>query len=382
MEIIDTQIKNRKWNLKKWLLYAIIFLFMFYILSFFVKIIYVVNVDTSLPIRNAKVVTYYSNWADGCGKPTTEVTNALGFVFSFGAVCKISVEKENYHINGLLNNGNLIAQIKMNKITNAQNPVIFSRKFFNGEGMDMLSYFHDLNTLVPENMFLDKQLDFTFNNTVITFNGDGGVQEIDKSYPTVRTTDQKFFNIENLLFAPKDGYVKSIELKHGRAYVAKLADGVHYMKFISITWKDQFPTKEGVCLRVFVQTEASNNLEFINIINDGNFGNGVSMCDEDTMNPSDYDKKIKYLKMKEDFSKLQKVTEDTHTRLITESGYTLITGFRSENMKGRYVAIIAPTYEQVKSFYIKRENDGKVFEWFDPEISVEVYKDFNMTPLK
>lgn len=374
MEPIDLQIKKKNNHL---LPLVIILVLVLAFSALFVKIIFVVDANTSSPISNANVSIDHPNWATSCGETTTEMTNGLGFIFSIGGICGVSVGKEGYHVNGFSRSGHLVSVIKLNKISNPVQPVTFMRNFKTGEGMDIVSYFHDLKTAIPEDMYLDKNKDFVFeqNNTIV-FNGEGGVQEIDKNALEVRSGDQKFFGLQNLLKAPRNDYSKSLKLSNGRAYVARLADGEHYIKFTS-TIKDN---SSGVCLRVYAQPEATDNLEYINILNDGTFGNSISFCDEFILNPgnSDYDKKIKYIQMKKDFSSPQKVDTDSLGMIITDTGYYISTPWRTENMQGKYVTVIAPSYEKVKSFYRKEHN----MEWFDAQISLEVYKDSNRTPLK
>ncbi|MBP6883825.1 MAG: hypothetical protein KBC06_01165 [Candidatus Pacebacteria bacterium] len=250
------------------------------LVTFFLRPTVVVDGETFLPINGANVKYASYGW-NGCLNKANHNT-FLGITFSVGVFfpCQITVSKNGYHTNGVNEITSLPAFlglkiIKLNKIKNPQEFIQFTRVFvLEKPNMDVSPFLYNLD---PNDIKVGKDYDFTFNvidneakeanilgRTIleIEFLGQGGVQEISKD-STKNDLRAEYYDMQNLLEAPISGYQKKISIEVGKAYVARLKDGAHYMKFhVSGSKKDG---KLFACMTGYIQPRATTNLEFPNI---------------------------------------------------------------------------------------------------------------------
>lgn len=130
----------------------------------------------------------------------------------------------------------------------------------------------------------------------------GGAQAISKYAGTENDAGKLYYDFENLFFAPQDGYEQDLDIEAGKSYVARLRDGVHYMKFH--VFGNKTDGKSYACMTAYVQPLESPNLEFNNIYKNW-------FCSSDR-NSSNYDLKQEYLTLKE------KVEGEHQIRFITK----------------------------------------------------------------
>jgi hypothetical protein len=311
--------------MKKTLMVLGVVLFIVFLIRWFSPMV-VVDSATNKPVSGVGVSFAVSNWANGCGNERTSVTNKLG-IASFGGIvfpCQITISRDGYHTNGSNDprelNGFLgFKKIKIHRIENPQEPIVFDRVFTESRpGMDVLSYLRDLNPdTEPENLLGDQELDFSFttiSNSELEknvygrailrmhFNGEGGVQAISDQAGTGNDAGKLYYDLENLLLAPQDGYKQDLDIEAGKSYVARLRDGAHYMKFHVFGSKRD--GENYACMTAYVQPNESTNLEFNNIYKNW-------FCSSDK-NSSNYDLKQDYLTIKE------KVEGEHQVRFITK----------------------------------------------------------------
>jgi hypothetical protein len=253
----------------------------------------VVDADTGKPINGAEVKLEVSNFATGCGNPKTVVTNGTG-VALYPAVllfpCRVSAWADGYHANGvnrysesksfisskiiLYKTGETVVPIKMHIFT------------LEGQGVDVLSRIK-LDNPNQENLYGKDSVgdaDFSFSkienlgknsNTdgpylaKITFLGEGGIQQISNDSAPGHDSSANYFDMENLLVAPSNGYQKEINIEPGKSYVAKLRDGIHYMKFHSFISERFEGNKEPyICMSAYISPTPGPNINF-NFIYEG-----------------------------------------------------------------------------------------------------------------
>jgi hypothetical protein len=281
----------------------VILIFVVFVVIQLMTPVLVLDGETFLPITGDKIIYRTYGW-NGCSETSTAQSSMLSFHGPLVFRCHLTVQKSGYHDNGvdyfnlpsILFRTNIIILNK--KIINTD-IIEFHRVFTKSDlGMDALTYLSDSSLEVsPEQMEIFKKFDFKFSehhgkvgsNTIapisgaVKFFGEGGVQKIG-SYGDQNV--RSFFEMENLLTAPLFGYKSEMTLESQQAYVARLRDGKHYMKF-----KTHF-TIEGsnynFCINGFIAKKESRNLE---VSEKRPWG-----CTRD-INESLYDRKIAYRKL-------------------------------------------------------------------------------------
>ena len=247
----------------------------------------VINSITRLPISGANVKYKANDW-DGCSDKSSNKT-ILGISSSPLTLspCQITVSKEGYHVNGA-NRINTLPGIfgfrivELNKIRDPQENFIQFNRVFTKEYPDMnvLLYLSKLNEgLNPNETKNDVDPDFKFNvigNTELAANaigsavleieffGNGGIQSISKDY-TGSDGWAEYYDMENLLEAPIDGYQKNLKIEEGKSYVTRLKDGKHYMKFHVFGSKNYENNTSYACMTGYIQPLESRNLEFVDV---------------------------------------------------------------------------------------------------------------------
>jgi len=235
----------------------------------------VLDNDTGVPIIGARVKIAYPTIAwNPCSLHSTKMTNSgvATLHSSDGTFCSVDITKYGYHDNGL-NEGTKGFKsnsyvIKLTSIKDPQNLITKSLYLKAGDRADFLSALNAKNIAELKPISSDTKIqinpDFKIENisednmlepvVKIKFFGDGGVQSISKEQE--RHTGRAY-QLENLTIAPSDGYEKELDLRYGVEYVAKLRDGLHYMKLML--------GGEGT-ITFFIQPKESPNLETNSII--------------------------------------------------------------------------------------------------------------------
>lgn len=229
-----TKINNQK--LRKVLLVLMCFLYVLVFLSIFFKPTIVLDRETLKPISGA-MVNYHHFGMQGCSLGRPKFTN-YGIVFSPFSFsrCQVTVNKEGYHIAGANRISTLPGLlgtkiILMNRITDPQELIKFKKVFSTGEGMDVLFYAKNYDSDIdPEKMTSSITPDFKIDGNKIIFYEKGGVQAISHD-DTGNDGGSLFYDLDNLMVAPLNGYKQELELIPGKSYVARLRDGEHYMLF-------------------------------------------------------------------------------------------------------------------------------------------------------
>lgn len=324
--------------MKKYLIILVVIIFL--IVYFLLCPILILDKNDSSLLSGATVEYKTAGW-NGCQFNSSHKT-FFGIAVGLGkfSPCQITVSKEGYHINGA-NKANTISKflglriIKLNKIQNPQPLIKFNRVFKPNTGMDVLSYLKDINpSVLPENMFRDKEDDFTFipigeitpeskvSGLVgdpiykLKFNGEGGIQAVSRD-DTKGSMVSLYFDLENLLIAPNSGYQKELEIMSGKGYVARLRDGKHYMVFYV----------EGSIMVGYIQPEESRNMEYV--------GLSINNSLDYNKNSSNYDLKVKYLDLKKELSGEHTIEFGNYYRGVIDAIYL-------KEYMGKYVFNLAP----------------------------------------
>lgn len=237
----------------------------------------IVDADSGLPVANAVITYRYYNTGDYCGQPVSRTSSGNGVVFSplrFG-ICAIDAVSPGYHYNGYNHTNHVPKEIKLYARHSQEVPVLLSQQLFEQERMNIL----DAVLRSPEEGFQQvlqtPPFDFQVEEVVyrpgsnepnqiayIRFFGKGGIQQISHDPPTTNN-DQRLFDLENLRTAPSHGYVDAMEIVPGKAYVARLRDGHHYIKFyVRLLRKDY--SVPYVQFFILANAQASPNLDFAN----------------------------------------------------------------------------------------------------------------------
>lgn len=247
----------------------------------------VIDAKTHIPISGATVKYKANDW-NGCSDKSSHQTfTGVSFSILIFSPCQIIVSKDGYHVNGANRIKTLpgifgFRIVRLNKITNPQeNFVQFNRVFTEeSSGMNVPLYLSNLQAGInPNQTKNDTDVDFKFTvignteeavNAVgravleMEFFGNGGVQIISKD-STGSAANAEYYDMENLLEAPIDGYKKTIKIESGKSYVAKLRDGKHYMKFHVFGSKNYENNTSYACMTGYLQPLESRNLEFVNV---------------------------------------------------------------------------------------------------------------------
>jgi len=382
--------KPAKKTIRRLIKWAVLFVVIVFIVGFFRPTL-VIDQRTFLPISGA-TVNYKSETWTGCHNRISGTT-FFGITFLPGVFfpCQISVSKEGYHLNGA-NNVDVVPGIFgfrilfLNKIQDPQAFIHFEREFTLQEpGMDVLSYLRDSQpSLDPSEMIGNQENDFIFTviknegrkdteyqtigpiQVKIKFFGEGGVQLISRDDDR-GNAGSNYYDIENLLEAPVSGYKEELFLESGKSYIARLRDGLHYMKF-SIFATEDLKRESFVCINGYIQPEASKNLEFLDVY-ENNF------CLGDQVDSPEYDLKIKYLELQKVLPTVKSLNYhygSTDSFLLTELLNTRYSNFifapnhsrftEAQSISGittlypgMLVEAKLPPFEIFESNYIKKE---------------------------
>jgi hypothetical protein len=275
----------------------VVFLIIYIIISIFLQPTIVLDKSTLKPISGASV-NYYHSGMQGCSSSSIKSTHG-GLVFSPLSFfrCQVSIKKDGYHLAG----ANKITTLPgflgtkiifMNKITNPQQLVKFKKVFSEGEGMDVLSYLKDSQSnFDPEKMLGNIDEDFTLKGNKITFHEKGGVQEVSHD-ETGNDGGSLFYDLDNVMTAPLDGYKQELEIIPGKSYIARLRDGEHYMLF--------YMFQHG--MTAFVNPEATRVMEATTLKKVCNLYTDIYANDfsPETCYSGEYDLKVKYLRLKKE----------------------------------------------------------------------------------
>lgn len=292
----------------------------------------VVDAQTQEPISDALVT--YTTWDfNGCATEQQTVTNNTGeALIPDKPICGVEVSKEGYHTNGVHHVSKTNAtwkQVTLHRIQEPQSYLEFTRVFTNeSPSLNVMALAHNIDPQTSPEDFISEtdNPDFTFtviDNEAKEFNavgqsilrmrfyGEGGVQEISDAPQS--SAGESYHDMENLLIAPATGYAQELDIKDGKSYIAKLADGKRYFKFHVFATKrrDGLGAINYACLRGYVQTEPSTNIEFVDIFDPPPcFWDGVSLASKGQLDTStsDYADKEKYLRIKEIISGEHEIT--------------------------------------------------------------------------
>lgn|GEM_PF-5020479 len=288
-------------------------------------IVAIVDDDTSLPIPDADVEILKYKGFGGEAKerqqsgPSGLITIQDKEEFFGPYLQQVSVKKEGYHENGE-NPSDLYVDywkldklktlkkkttIRLKKIVNPTQLTQITGTFHEGDKAALLSDMHlnkvdyRINKMSydPSTHKDTENVDFELTGihievlknddrvrrgvAKIRFFGAGGIQEI----PNYEDTDHRFmgwyirfFGLENVILAPTEGYLSELILKSEKQYIAKLRDGVHFIKFTPLidspatipTAVDQTTNIEKVLpyvkLGIFLQPAENRNLETTDVI--------------------------------------------------------------------------------------------------------------------
>lgn len=266
------------------------------------SIISVVDQDTSRPIPDVSVeIQRYIPFV-GCREDSIYKTNSTGQITieSHGdslaaTVCAIHAEKTGYHPNGKNpSKSGILSEhsdtspraqtIRLQKIQNPQELFKKQLEFQQGDRANFLSAILDRDSRkikrIPSNVNQTDEIDFDFpiisneaqeRNAIgrgfakIRFYGNGGIQQL----PGGEGSDyagNRFYPLENLIHAPKDGYVQELMLAPGGQYVARLRDGKHYVKFTSHLITKYLSGVNFARLIFYIQPLATDRLESIDTL--------------------------------------------------------------------------------------------------------------------
>ncbi len=347
--------------------YALLIIFVFSLILVFTRPTLVIDSKTLLPVSGANVKYKSSGW-NGC-RDKSESKTILGVAFYLGlfSPCQLNVSKEGYHINGANKFKTLpgflgLRIVKLNEIDNPQEFVVFNRHFTSKKpSMNIATYLYNLNPNLDPINFKDEEEDYDFifseigneakdKNTIgpailkIEFSGDGGVQAISAD-DIGHSAVSQYFDLENLLEAPVDGYQKSLFIESGKSYVARLKDGAHYMKFHVFSSKNIERDEEGkeigvsyACMTGYIQPEKTTNLNFVGVYDN-------IFCSEDS-NPKDsaYDLKNKYVVFKKELTGKHIIESTTWYRNRFDTLYL-------KDYMGKYYFDLAPNNNRFSDTY-------------------------------
>lgn len=347
--------------------YLFILIFVFLFILIFGRPTLVIDSKTFLPISGADVKYKSTGWNGCLDRSKTKTIIGVSFYFSLFSPCQLIVSKEGYHINGANEIKALpgfwnLRIVKLNKIDNPSEFVTFNRRFTSKRpSMNISNYLYNLNpNLDPDGIKNEEEdYDFIFTeinneakdiNTVgrpimkIEFSGDGGVQAISAD-DTNNDSVSQYFDMENLLEAPTDGYQKSLFIQSGKSYVARLKDGAHYMKFHVFSTKNPERNEEGkevgvsyACMTGYIQPQETTNLNFVGIYEN-------IFCSEDS-NPKNsmYDLKNKYIAFKKELTGKHIIESTTWYRNRFDTLYL-------REYMGKYYFELAPNNNRFSEVY-------------------------------
>jgi len=279
-------------NSKKKLKKIIKIIILIIIFTFIFRPVLVLNSKTFLPISGASVVyNTYDGWNGYCRSNSSPFNTILGLSFHIIIpACEILVSKDGYHQNGSDEVKKIdglfgLKIILLNKIEDPQeNFVYFNLPIEYINKINLSSNFNKFQNFFNESKRMKENMPYyvydpfpvgvkptgkneDFNLKLIKVEGEGknhnySLYEIEFfGKGGIRSTDNDNFNygVENVFEAPIGGYKQKMQIEAGRTYVAKLSDGVHYMKFYI---DSHYYGSEMIG---FVQLLESRNLEFVDI---------------------------------------------------------------------------------------------------------------------
>lgn len=285
-----------KTHLKKKIRRIFIIIIVIIIFTFIFRPVLVLNSKTFIPISNAKVeYKRYDGWNGVCGGITTSTRfNTIGgLAFSFHLIyppCEIIVGKDGYHTNGSDEVKKISGLfgfkiIRLSKIENPQeNFVYFNLSTKSINNINLSSNFDNFNNFFSESKRMKENMPYyvfdpfrknsqftdtnnDFNLKLIKSGGEGkehnySLYEIEffgKGGVQATSSDNFNYGIENVFEAPISDYKQKMQIETGRTYVARLSDGIHYMKFYIDSMY------YGAEMIGFIQPFENRNLEFLNI---------------------------------------------------------------------------------------------------------------------
>lgn len=248
---------NKLSKIKKLIIGIIIALIILFI--FFVRVTYVYDLETKLPVANAQVTITHGDFWNGCGDDRNYKTNFLGMVFEFGAnlTCATSIEKDGYIKNGKNKQSSIVNVIYLQKSINT--PVkYYTASVFEKDGVDFLGALSA--PLVPQknpnpafdsapikpvfsglvdNTNVDVVIElientekqpnvYGYGTAKVKFLGAGGIQVISDEILN-SSIDEPFASL-NLIAPPNGEYAKEMTIGSYKQYVVRLRDGKTYVK--------------------------------------------------------------------------------------------------------------------------------------------------------
>ena len=272
--------------------------------------------STGKPISNAKIQMSGSDWFNGCDSaPTISYkTNFLGTILAFNRHiannCSIYGYKNGYHLNGKPN-FKIVTTFKLNKVSNPQIMPMHNLSLHSGEGIDVLSLLRlKPKVSIPESFIsspaytnnADFRLDLENGcpesasiicpgEAKITFFGDGGIinttpyplnnNGMGGPYDYSYTTFWDNVVVNNISVAPSSGYKKTLNLTTGGKYIARLKDGKHFIKIDVFVISKDLKNKPEANLYLYIQPNASRNIETSDGESDFTHIFGASLTDKD-----------------------------------------------------------------------------------------------------
>lgn len=258
LETNDRKVTRSK-KLKKLFFIFIAVLVSLIIFKFFIRVTYVYNLKTKLPIVNAKVLIKHNKFWTGCVNDKYYKTNFLGVIFDVGLnnSCTTLVRKEGYIINGINKSSSLINTISLQRSVNK--PLkYYVEPVFEKDRVDFLGALKsslvfgdntdassDSGRIMPVFSELVDDADFDMilesiesigpnisggEKAKIRFTGAGGIQKINDEVLS-SSIDQPFASL-NLIKAPGGEYASEMVIDDYKQYVIRLRDGKTYIKVI------------------------------------------------------------------------------------------------------------------------------------------------------
>lgn len=251
-------------RLVKWLFIALITLIVFFLLLF-VRITYVYDLNTKLPLNEAQVMITHGDFWNGCGDDNYYKTNFLGLIFEVGInnTCLTAVDKEGYIKNGKNRSSGFVNVVYLQKSSGSlleyyTDPILAS------DGLDFLNalskplVYQETNTstlmrikpVVPNlasegsvdlviesiaNTAAEKNV-YGYGTAKIKFLGMGGIREINDELLSSGVYEP--FAAWNLIAPPDVEYTKELVIGSYKQYVLRLRDGKTYVKAIPLITKD------------------------------------------------------------------------------------------------------------------------------------------------